>query len=126
MALETTWHTASGWLVVNDFFVVRPVADQGRRAGYERVPRVGAGVGTILRTATCISGRVEVAATRAPPGLTRSRYSNRSDSSPGGPASNSPAPAAVKAPRRPPRRSGSRRVSLKSCGSLPPAGATAR
>jgi GH15 family glucan-1,4-alpha-glucosidase len=62
MVLETTWHTPSGWLVVNDFFVVRPVADQGRRAGYERVPRVGAGVGTILRTATCISGRVEVAA----------------------------------------------------------------
>ena len=62
MVLETTWHTASGWLVVNDFFVVRPVADQGRRAGYERVPRVGAGVGTILRTATCISGKVDVAA----------------------------------------------------------------
>src|ERR1700722_18986100 len=62
MVLETTWHTASGWLVVNDFFVVRPVADQGRRAGYDRVPRVGAGVGTILRTATCISGKVDVVA----------------------------------------------------------------
>jgi alpha,alpha-trehalase len=52
MVLETTWHTPTGWLVVNDMFVVRPVGDEGRRAGYERVPRVGAGVGTILRTAT--------------------------------------------------------------------------
>ena len=60
MVLETTWHTPTGWLVVNDMFVVRPVSDQGRRAGYQRVPRVGAGVGTILRTATCISGKVDV------------------------------------------------------------------
>ena len=60
MVLETTWHTPTGWLVVNDMFVVRPVSDEGRRAGYERVPRVGAGVGTILRTATCISGKVDV------------------------------------------------------------------
>ena len=62
MVLETTWHTPTGWLVVNDLFVVRPVSDEGRRAGYERVPRVGAGVGTILRTATCISGKVDVVA----------------------------------------------------------------
>ena len=60
MVLETTWHTPTGWLVVNDMFVVRPVGDEGRRAGYDRVPRVGAGVGTILRTATCISGKVDV------------------------------------------------------------------
>ena len=62
MVLETTWHTPTGWLVVNDLFVVRPVSDEGRRAGYDRVPRVGAGVGTILRTATCISGKVDVVA----------------------------------------------------------------
>ena len=60
MVLETTWHTPTGWLVVNDLFVVRPVSDEGRRADYKRVPRVGAGVGTILRTATCISGKVDV------------------------------------------------------------------
>ncbi len=62
MVLETTWHTSTGWLVVRDMFIVRPVSDEGRRAGYERVPRVGAGVGTILRTATCISGKVDVVA----------------------------------------------------------------
>ena len=66
MVLETTWHTPTGWLVVNDLFVVRPVSNEGRRAGYERVPRVGAGVGTILRTATCISGKVEVMTTCLP------------------------------------------------------------
>ena len=83
MVLETTWHTPTGWLVVNDLFVVRPVSDEGRRAGYERVPRVGAGVGTILRTATCISGKVEVAASVLPMfdyGSTPSTWSYDGDS----------------------------------------------
>ena len=30
MVLETTWHTPTGWLVVQDFLVIRPV--DGRRA----------------------------------------------------------------------------------------------
>jgi GH15 family glucan-1,4-alpha-glucosidase len=83
MVLETTWHTPTGWLVVNDLFVVRPVSDEGRRAGYERVPRVGAGVGTILRTATCISGKVDVVAMCLPMfdyGSTPSTWSYDSDS----------------------------------------------
>jgi alpha,alpha-trehalase len=83
MVLETTWHTPTGWLVVNDLFVVRPVSDEGRRAGYERVPRVGAGVGTILRTATCISGKVDVVATCLPMfdyGSTPSTWSYDADS----------------------------------------------
>jgi GH15 family glucan-1,4-alpha-glucosidase len=82
MVLETTWHTPTGWLVVNDMLVVRPVGDQKRRAGYERVPRVGAGVGTILRTATCISGKVEVASSCLPMfdyGATPSTWSYDSD-----------------------------------------------
>ena len=83
MVLETTWHTPTGWLVVNDLFVVRPVSDEGRRAGYERVPRVGAGVGTILRTATCISGKVDVMAMCLPMfdyGSTPSTWSYDTDS----------------------------------------------
>ena len=83
MVLETTWHTPTGWLVVNDMFVVRPVSDEGRRAGYERVPRVGAGVGTILRTATCISGKVDVVAMCLPMfdyGSTPSAWSYDADS----------------------------------------------
>ncbi len=83
MVLETTWHTPTGWLVVNDLFVVRPVSDEGRRAGYDRVPRVGAGVGTILRTATCISGKVDVVAMCLPMfdyGSTPSTWSYDGDS----------------------------------------------
>jgi alpha,alpha-trehalase len=83
MVLETTWHTATGWLVVKDMFVVRPVSDEGRRAGYERVPRVGAGVGTILRTAICISGRVDLVAMCLPMfdyGSTPSTWSYDTDS----------------------------------------------
>jgi alpha,alpha-trehalase len=83
MVLETTWHTATGWLVVKDMFVVRPVSDEGRRAGYERVPRVGAGVGTILRTAMCISGKVDVVAMCLPMfdyGSTPSTWSYDTDS----------------------------------------------
>jgi len=40
MVLETTWHTPTGWLVVKDMFVVRPVGDEGRRPDYDRVLRV--------------------------------------------------------------------------------------
>ena len=83
MVLETTWHTPTGWLVVNDMFVVRRVGDEVRRAGYKRVPRVGAGVGTILRTATCISGKVDVTAMCLPMfdyGSTPSEWSYDSDS----------------------------------------------
>ena len=83
MVLETTWHTPTGWLVIKDMFIVRPVSDEGRRAGYERVPRIGAGVGTILRTATCISGKVDVAAMCLPMfdyGSTPSTWSYDTDS----------------------------------------------
>ena len=76
MVLETTWQTPTGWLVVNDLFVVRPVSDEGRRAGYDRVPRVGAGVGTILRTATCISGKVDAVAMGAGGSVRRTRTTN--------------------------------------------------
>ena len=83
MVLETTWHAPAGWLVTKDLFVVRPVSDEGRRAGYARVPRVGAGVGTILRTVTCISGKVDVVAMCLPMfdyGSTPSTWSYDSDS----------------------------------------------
>jgi GH15 family glucan-1,4-alpha-glucosidase len=83
MVLETTWHTPTGWLVVRDMFVVRPVSDEGRRTDYDRVPRVGAGVGTILRTATCISGKVDLVAMCLPMfdyGTTPSEWSYDTDS----------------------------------------------
>jgi GH15 family glucan-1,4-alpha-glucosidase len=60
MVLETTWHTPTGWLVVHDFLVVRPVDDAQRRSGYRRAPSDAAATGTLVRVATCIAGKVEV------------------------------------------------------------------
>ena len=66
MVLETTWHTPTGWLVVEDLLVIRPVGEDGRRQDYRRAPTDAAAVGTLLRTATCIGGRVEIAAACLP------------------------------------------------------------
>ena len=60
MAVETTWHTPSGWLVVNDLLVIRKVGGGTRRPGYRRAPTDSAASGVLLRTAKCISGNVEV------------------------------------------------------------------
>src|SRR5271170_6134900 len=38
MAVETTWHTPTGWLVVQDLLVVRPVDGNSRLADYRRAP----------------------------------------------------------------------------------------
>jgi alpha,alpha-trehalase len=66
MVLETTWHTPTGWLVVQDLLVVRRVDGETRRPGYRRAPTDSAATGTLLRTATCLSGRVEVMANCVP------------------------------------------------------------
>ncbi len=62
MVVETTWHTSTGWLIVQDLFVVRKVSDQTRRPGYRRAPTDSTAAGVLLRTATCISGKVEIEA----------------------------------------------------------------
>ena len=66
MVLETTWHTPSGWLLVQDLLVVQPVADGSRRADYRRAPSDSAATGTLLRLATCIEGHVEVVVNAVP------------------------------------------------------------
>ncbi len=60
MVLETTWHTPTGWLLVHDLLVIRPTVDGARRPGYRRAPSDDTAAGTLLRTATCIAGRVEI------------------------------------------------------------------
>jgi GH15 family glucan-1,4-alpha-glucosidase len=62
MVLETTWHTPTGWLIVNDFLVIHPLdlEDGARRPEYRRAPSDSAATGTLVRTATCTGGRVEV------------------------------------------------------------------
>jgi alpha,alpha-trehalase len=66
MVLETTWHTSTGWLVVQDFLVIRPATDDGRRPNYRRAPTDAAATGTLVRVATCIAGKVEVIANCLP------------------------------------------------------------
>ncbi len=66
MVLETTWHTPTGWLVVQDFLVVRPVTDGERRPNYRRAPTDAAATGTLVRVATCIAGKVEIIANCLP------------------------------------------------------------
>ena len=66
MVVETTWHTPSGWLVVNDLLVIRKEDGRTRRPGYRRAPSDSAASGVLLRTAKCISGRVEIDAACVP------------------------------------------------------------
>jgi alpha,alpha-trehalase len=60
MVLETTWHTPSGWLLVQDFMAVGEVDREVRRSDYLLAPGDSAAVGTLVRTATCIGGTVDV------------------------------------------------------------------
>jgi alpha,alpha-trehalase len=66
MVMETTWHTPTGWLVVEDLLVVRKVDTDQRRPDYRRAPGDSAAASVLLRTATCLSGKVEVEATCVP------------------------------------------------------------
>jgi GH15 family glucan-1,4-alpha-glucosidase len=64
--LETTWHTAGGWLTVYDLLVMGPPANDVRRSTWRRVPSDSTAQGTLLRVASCFSGRVEVLASCLP------------------------------------------------------------
>jgi GH15 family glucan-1,4-alpha-glucosidase len=66
MVLETTWHTPTGWLVVQDLLVVRPVKGDARRSDFRRAPGDSAPTGTLLRLAQCIEGRVELVVNTVP------------------------------------------------------------
>ena len=64
--LETTWHTPSGWMTVFDLLVMGPARHDERRPNWRRVPSDETAQGTLLRIATCVSGRVEVQANCLP------------------------------------------------------------
>ncbi|PPL20321.1 glycoside hydrolase family 15 protein [Microterricola pindariensis] len=59
MVLETTWHTATGWLTVTDALVLGPVASI-RRGDTRRSPGDASAQRTLLRIAHCFDGRVEL------------------------------------------------------------------
>jgi alpha,alpha-trehalase len=60
MVLETTWSTATGWLVVQDGLVMAPWDGSERIAGHPRPPADYEGKGRLVRTATCIAGQVDL------------------------------------------------------------------
>ena len=53
-------------MVVQDFLAMGPVQHEGRRPDYHRAPADFGAVGALVRIATCISGRVEVAVNCGP------------------------------------------------------------
>ncbi|MGO4105123.1 glycoside hydrolase family 15 protein [Leifsonia sp. YAF41] len=57
--VETTWHTPTGWMKVEDLLVLGPVEEK-RREGYRRSPGDAIAQHTLLRIATCLDGRVEL------------------------------------------------------------------
>jgi GH15 family glucan-1,4-alpha-glucosidase len=59
-ALETTWHTQTGWLTVTDLLVMQPTPPGPRRVEYRRVPGDVTAQGTLLRIATCTDGHVDL------------------------------------------------------------------
>ncbi|MFY9890106.1 MAG: glycoside hydrolase family 15 protein [Streptosporangiaceae bacterium] len=61
MVLETTWSTATGWMVIRDALVMGPWQGSQRIEGQRRPPGDYIGRGMLVRTATCISGQVDVA-----------------------------------------------------------------
>ena len=61
MVLETTWQTQTGWMIIQDLLVVDQLTHENRRADYRRAPADLGATGVLLRIATCVSGRVEVA-----------------------------------------------------------------
>jgi alpha,alpha-trehalase len=60
MVLETTWSTATGWLVVRDALVMGPWQGRERIDGQRRPPGDYTGRRLLVRTATCISGQVDL------------------------------------------------------------------
>jgi GH15 family glucan-1,4-alpha-glucosidase len=60
MALETTWSTVGGWLVVRDALAMGPWQGRERIEGQRRPPEDYTGRGLLVRMATCISGQVDL------------------------------------------------------------------
>jgi len=61
MVLETTWGTATGWMVVRDVLLVGPWRrDAARSSTHQRVPTDHAAEGVLLRTARCVQGTVDL------------------------------------------------------------------
>ncbi len=60
LVLETTWATPTGWMVVTDALVMAEWAGTQRIEGQRRPPADFSACGMLVRTATCISGKVDL------------------------------------------------------------------
>ncbi len=61
MVLATTWQTRGGWLLVNDYMAVGPWHHHAERAdSYRRTPSDFDARRSLIRTATCLHGTVDV------------------------------------------------------------------
>jgi alpha,alpha-trehalase len=58
--LETTWHTPSGWVVVRDALAMGPRQGEDRVTPHTRPPADHDADHLLVRTVTCIDGRVEI------------------------------------------------------------------
>jgi GH15 family glucan-1,4-alpha-glucosidase len=61
LVLETTWFTRTGWMIIRDALVMGPWTGSVRVPGHRRPPNDSAARGMLVRTATCISGQVDLA-----------------------------------------------------------------
>ena len=61
MILETSWGTATGWIIVRDALLIGPVAPRAAtgRATYRRTPNDYEAEHILLRTIRCVSGEVQ-------------------------------------------------------------------
>jgi alpha,alpha-trehalase len=60
MVLETTWFTATGWLVVRDALVMGPWQGEARIPGQLRPPGDFTARGMLVRSAYCMTGQVDL------------------------------------------------------------------
>jgi alpha,alpha-trehalase len=60
MALETTWRTPTGWLIVHDSLLVGPWDGGGRQPERRRPPGDFVARNVLLRLVTCVDGEAEV------------------------------------------------------------------
>jgi GH15 family glucan-1,4-alpha-glucosidase len=60
MVLETTWATATGWMVVTDALAMGPWDGSDRLASHRRPPGDYTARGMLVRKATCITGQVDI------------------------------------------------------------------
>jgi GH15 family glucan-1,4-alpha-glucosidase len=61
MVLETSWSTATGWIIVRDALLIGPWPDHGQRSGtHRRAPTDYDAEHVLLRTVRCVNGEVQL------------------------------------------------------------------